>query len=1672
MQIARSWRRCWRKRRFVSIGLALSILFCQSGTVQALPQGGTISAGNAVLAKNGNTLQINQGTDRLIIDWLSFSIAAGERVNFWQPNAQSVALNRIIGNDPSAIFGALNANGRVFLINPNGILFGKNAQVNVGALTAATLSIDNADFMNGKYCFERRGTVGGILNEGSITAAKGGAIALIAPKIANNGLLVAEEGRISLLAGEKVTLGDSLLAVAVDKSIVETAIQNGGLIRADGGQVVLNAQTAQTLTSSIVNTGEIGAKSLTNRNGVISIIGSGNVAVSGKISASGTSGGSIEIGGAAVKISAAEIRADGEQSAGTIRIGGDYQGGGSMLRATSLEVANDVAISADAQKNGNGGRVILWSDDATSFAGTISARGATGRSGGFVEVSGKRKLNYRGRVDTRAAGGKTGELLLDPNDFNIGSDTVDGKPSDLSGAALAAQLGFSNVTILSGQGTQSGTNSGNINVNEAVTWSSSNSLTLRAVNDVNVRANITATGSGANITLRADSGATGHGTVNFSTAAMASVKNAVDGGEIKVQYNPGSYAAPTDYSAHLSAYSGKAKAYMLINDVNALQAMQGNLTGSYVLGRDIDATQTRLWNGGKGWLPIGTPVHAFSGSLDGDGRTVNGLFVQDVTAANIGLIGVAQGAKITDLSLRNLSFSGGDNANVGGLIGSGTNTTLLGCTVSGQLNAGTGASVGGLIGAVDYSGGATITSSANQTAVSGGTQSFVGGLIGISKGYSSVSHSRSEGAITGGDSSYAGGLIGCDYGGSAISSTYNNGDVTVRNGNMGGPYVGGLIGKSVSSTISNSYNRGNILGGVDSGFSFTGGLIGVGVDCTVNHSYNVGTVSGGMLVGGLIGCDFSSVAINGSYNAGTVSGTYAVGGLLGAANNSAIDESYNVGKVNGAAGSNSGGLVGLMSPTGTLQVTNSYWNRDTTGQLTTAGNLGGGKTDSQMKQAATFAGWGFGESSPWLINQASSYPILTWNAVKVSGSGAGGSATINQYLAGFQSAVVGAADKNIQQYAADGGGNYSFYLQKGWHSLLTSTGTNGGMVIGEDNAGALSALNDNFSANMLKTNYNVSVADLKKAYVAGQSQPYAISGQDVVLNSGTGLQTAENGCFTADGNLLTQNAGQSYGGAVRMTGDYTLRSADSGNIEFKGAVELERGMTVESAGDLRISAPLRSATTDSSSRITLAAARNFINANPSGSGILPGAGRYLIYAADPRTSTIGMTNYAKRYDQGYAGGITPAYAGAGNWVFYSYAPTISVGHAAQNSVYGTVGTSGNFAPTYSGFIDGDTALSAGVSGTATYAVGGTVSGAGYATVGNHDLTYNGGLTNLLGYRFVNDGTSTTNDKLTVTPQDLQLSGLTAANKTYDGSSAVQLGGTATVNVLAGDRVTVADVASGQLDNKHAGNGKTVATNATLTGADAGNYRILQQTGLTADVAKKELTTLTLTVANKPYDGTVAAAVDNASAALTAAGVLHGDQVTIAPTAAFVDSQVGRNKPVQIASGASLGGSAAGDYTLNPAAYNVATTADITALPTPNPLPSSVAQRETEDPARERERSKAYGVSNKTLDEATTAKRVVEIAPHPLHIADVRIITMEYKVPAAGFAVNVRQADEQAETATATLADGSSDLPEWLHFDPQTMMLHGEAAPKNALPLRVIVHLKQSKIYVLLMRQNG
>ncbi|MEQ1854271.1 MAG: filamentous hemagglutinin N-terminal domain-containing protein, partial [Chthoniobacteraceae bacterium] len=414
-----------------ALAAAVAAAFWSHGAL-ALPTGGQVTQGNSVISTpNATTMNINQTTGTSVINWDTFNIAKPESVIVTQPVGGS-ALYRVGAQSPSEIFGVLRATGSIVLSNPAGVYFMPGSSVDVKGLVATSLSISDDSFLSGNWVFSNGGGAGTVSNSGTITALGGYAV-LAGPTVQNDGIINARMGTVALAAGDQVKLdmvGDGLISVQVPTAALNAVAINKGTLQADGGNVLMTARSANAILDTVVNSeGVIRADSIGMSNGVIVLDGgtAGVVSVSGTGSLSaqgsdaGTTGGTVKMLGDKVGLfDSASINASGQAGGGTVLVGGNYQGKGPEQNSSATVFASGASINADAVTNGNGGKIILWSNGSTRAHGTLTARGgSSGGNGGLVETSGH-WIDIAGvRVDTSAAAGTRGLWLIDPFDVTI-----------------------------------------------------------------------------------------------------------------------------------------------------------------------------------------------------------------------------------------------------------------------------------------------------------------------------------------------------------------------------------------------------------------------------------------------------------------------------------------------------------------------------------------------------------------------------------------------------------------------------------------------------------------------------------------------------------------------------------------------------------------------------------------------------------------------------------------------------------------------------------------------------------------------------------------------------------------------------------------------------------------------------------------------------------------------------------------------------------------------------------------------------------------------------------------------------------------------------------------------------------------------------------------------------
>ncbi|WP_048709573.1 filamentous hemagglutinin N-terminal domain-containing protein [Microvirga massiliensis] len=865
-----------------------------------LPTGGTVAYGAVgITTPQPNAMAITQSSGTAIVNWQGFSIGSGARVDISQPSSLSSLLNRVIGSTPSTIAGQLNANGQVYLVNPNGIAITKTGVVKAGAFVASTLGISDEDFINGKRIFTGNGRSAAVTNEGAIEIGRGGYAALIGGTVDNAGTVSVPIGKVGLGAGEQATLdlsGDGFLQVAVPSTQTGSGdlIRQSGRIRANGGRVEIKAATAREMARQVINmSGVIEARTVSGRSGAIVLGGGegGKITISGQLDARGlhrdAKGGAVTVTGRHIDLKGASIDASGTAGGGSIRIGGAYQGKGDLPRAQTTAVDKNTTIKADATTKGNGGNIVIWSDEKTTYAGMISAKGGPeGGNGGNAEVSGKAVLEYQGLVNLSAPKGSFGTLLLDPTNVSIdatgatvvpGNNSPNPSVSSISVVSLQDTLNSASVTINT---FATGTDLGDISVNVPITWLSGTTLTLQADNNIIINQDITATAGG--LSLQAG------GLITTPTAPLGAIKVGtfiLQGGNWEQNtanlpaFTASDFRIETSESGNAAGSflrvlggDGSVGAPYQITDVYGLQgiATRGDyLAASYVLTNDIDATGTGNWNpvpeqpgAFSGFLPIGGNIVGdqapFSGNFNGAGHVISGLTIGRPGDLNVGLFGQTESSETGSNNIQAVTLSG---------------VSIVGGATTGAL---IGTNNGSIITNVHASG--SVTGTVDQRGTSSSAQVTVGGLVGnnagtISRsGYGALSGIGTSGdtvrgvafADEGSASVTVGGLVGINLG--AINQTFTRATISSSANSTGGPAVtiiqGGLAGSNEAGTVQQSYSQSDIPAGILNGAPVLtrGGLVGANSGI-IEEAYASGavpfdTVGSGnptQIVGGLVG---------------------------------------------------------------------------------------------------------------------------------------------------------------------------------------------------------------------------------------------------------------------------------------------------------------------------------------------------------------------------------------------------------------------------------------------------------------------------------------------------------------------------------------------------------------------------------------------------------------------------------------------------------------------------------------------------------------------------------------------------------------------------------------------------------------------------------------------------
>ncbi|MFM2057582.1 MAG: hypothetical protein RLY71_1967 [Pseudomonadota bacterium] len=1510
--------------RAVGAGLGLGLLAGAGWGLDGatLPSGGTVVQGQVTIGPavtNGvsSQLTVTQTSQRAVTNWFNHDVGANAHVVYVQPNSGAVMLSRVIGGGASQIDGHISANGQLFLVNPNGVLFGAGAQVNVHGLLVSTLDTLDSDFMAGTLRFSGSSTAA-VRNAGSLQTdgTAGGYVALLGGQVSNTGTITAQLGSVVLASGSAATLdfnGDGLLSVAVTGGAAQALAGNSGTLQADGGRVQMTAASADALISAVVNNGgTVQARGLTTRNGVIELSGD-VIHQGGTLDASGAQGGTVLLSGRSV-LQDGMIRADG--SAGV--------GGQIGVQATQTLLQTEAAeLSADGTTQG--GRITLDGGQRATLSGRVHANGA---QGGQVIASAATLLlaGAQFKADGTTQGG---QLLLGAAEDGAALGT------GVNGAAIAtaASTTVNAGTTLGAAGAQ-----GRIIVwgDQAARYDGTATTGAAGLIEVGSHAGSPFVSGSANAGAGGEQRVVADDLVTGGTLTTpASVLDLLDptrsagdrhgsGGVTEVAGSNLVVASPDDHFGGAGAgavylYNGSTGALIsaLFGTTAGDRVGSGGVTaltnGNYVIASPVWSNAGQALAGAATW---GSGTRGVSGAITAGNSLVGAALDQvgsgGVTALSDGHYVVASpqwnGQRGAATWGNGTTGSTGPVAATNSLTGSqaGDRVGSKGVTAlqNGRYVVNSPTWSGGL-GAVTWQAGgaaaADVVSVANSlTGRVAGDAVGSGGVTALANGHYVVASpdwssgaALGLGAVTWGNGATgAAGVVGAAnslVGGTAFDHLGSGGVTALANGHyvIASPLWDGAVVNAGAVTWANGSS------GLTGSASAANSLVGA----TTNDQVGAGGVMA--LTNG------NYIVASPDWDRGTVADAGAATWGNGASGTSGV-----VGTGNSLVGSHANDRVGADGVTalsnGNAVVASASWNNQlgavtwlsgtaaTAAEVGAANSLTGSVAGDRVGSGGVtaLANGNYVVASPdWSSATLAAVGAVTW---------ADGAAGLAGAVTATNSLVGGTANDRLGSggVTALKGGDYVIA------SPLWDSGTvaDAGAVTRASGTGASSGT-PAAAATLAGTTTNDHVGSGGVTALANGS--YAISSPD----------------WNAAGAPL---AGAVWLPVAATTTAYSLdRMGPSGTtLTLRGSRDLTVGQAVtvdakvvgRAGRTLTVDAPVRSNATDPAA-VTLVSGGSFVNHAGAAALVTPN-GHWQVWSVDPALDTLGGLAYDfKQYAATYG---TTAVLGSGHGVLYTIAPVLTpvLGGTATKVYDGnTTAPRDQLTLATTGQIDGDSVvISAAAIDYATRNVGTGI-----------DLTASGltfsathGSATVYGYQLAAP-TAVDAGGGTITPKALTVTGTTAQDKVYDATTAATLGTAGTlVGVVTGDAVAL-NSQIGSFADKNVGANKTVTITNTIAGGDAGNYTISDST-TTASITPRALTVTGTTAQDKIYDATTAATLGTAG---TLVGVQGSDVLTLAQVGSFADKNVGNAKTVTIAN--TITGGDAGNYTIS----GSTTTASIT-----------------------------------------------------------------------------------------------------------------------------------------------
>ena len=698
------------------------------------PTGGQVVAGQASIAQTQTQTTITQTSPNAAVNWTTFNVGRAQTVQFKDPSASSVTVNTVTSPNPSEIAGRITSNGTVVLINRDGIVFERGAQVDVGGLVASAAGMTKADlaaFMaNGHMAFDQAANPGArIVNNGTLSIADHGLATLVAPQVRNAGTIQAKLGSVVLAGAETFALdlyGDGMVGINVTGQVTtapngtKALITNEGVISANGGTVVLSANAVDGVVQTLVNAGgTIAANSVGAKTGRVVIAGAGgDVIVTGKVTAdggaAGTTGGAVAINssGTVTLAPGAKVTASGPAGGGTIAVGTTLKraaGGPSVTAAHTAKavvVDHGATIAADATATGNGGTVTVLSTASTTMNGLITAKGGKkGGNGGKVEVSGGSLSITTGSINVAAPLGSLGTILFDPLNLDIvaSGGNLDGT---FSGSVTTAQ-DTGNTDSLSTSVLNNFVGNVSLQALQTLDVQSSFSLaagalTMEAGKNISIETGVSVGASG-NIILAV--GGAGPGTPPAASASpLINVAGTVasSGGSVSLLTGPGGTIAIATNGSLNAPTSGKS--ITLLTDALSSTGAVTALSGTIEVAPATQGNAIAFGAGGAGTLQVSSAVLAgFKASVLRLGAaTINGaqtIYAGDINFdTTVNLTGIAstldvhgsgditRSADTNVLTVGTLTGSSGGDLNLAGGVSTGNVIGTIGSFSVGSNN--------------------------------------------------------------------------------------------------------------------------------------------------------------------------------------------------------------------------------------------------------------------------------------------------------------------------------------------------------------------------------------------------------------------------------------------------------------------------------------------------------------------------------------------------------------------------------------------------------------------------------------------------------------------------------------------------------------------------------------------------------------------------------------------------------------------------------------------------------------------------------------------------------------------------------------------------------------------------------------------------------------------------